>query len=152
GLPIVARGRCIGALVGVDVTPRRWTLAAHRALEVVAKILGRIVGNAEARFAFDALHHDLEIALSTAGTRLARKDKSLREHAGRIHELSTSLASASRVRDTFLGLLSHELRTPVSAILGFASLLREGGAGSMNADQTEILSRIEVNGRQLGRL
>jgi signal transduction histidine kinase len=152
GLPIVARGRCLGALVGLDLTPRRWTLAAHRALEVVAKILGRIVGNAEARFAFDALHHDLEIALSTAGTRLARKDKSLREHAGRIHELSTSLASASRVRDTFLGLLSHELRTPVSAILGYAAMLREGGAGPMNREQVETLKRIEVNGRQLGRL
>jgi signal transduction histidine kinase len=152
GLPIVARGRCLGALVGLDVTPRRWTLAAHRALEVVAKILGRIVGNAEARFAFDALHHDLEIALSTAGTRLARKDKSLREHAGRIHELSTSLASASRVRDTFLGLLSHELRTPVAAILGFSALLREGAAGPMNPEQTEMLKRVEVNGRHLGRL
>jgi signal transduction histidine kinase len=152
GMPIVARGRCIGAVVCLDVTPRRWTLAAHRALEVVAKILGRIVGNAEARFAFDALHHDLEIALSTAGTRLARKDKSLREHAGRIHELSTSLASASRVRDTFLGLLSHELRTPVSAILGFAAMLREGGAGPMTPEQIETLKRIEVNGRQLGRL
>jgi signal transduction histidine kinase len=152
GLPIASRGLGLGALIGVDVAPRRWTLASQRALEVVSQIVGRILATAEARFALDALHHELEVELSAASARLQRQERNLREHAGRIHELSTALAKASRVRDTFLGLLSHELRTPVAAIAGYASILREGGAGPMTAEQGALLNRIEANGRQLGRL
>jgi signal transduction histidine kinase len=152
GLPIASRGLGLGAVVCVDVAPRRWTLAAQRALDVVSQIVGRILATAEARFALDALHHELEVELSAASARLARQERNLREHAGRIHELSTALAKASRVRDTFLGFLSHELRTPVAAITGYAAILREGGAGPTTPEQSDFLARIEANGRQLGRL
>lgn len=152
GVPLESRGHELGALIGLDLAVRRWTLARQRALEVVGRIVGRIVATTEARFTLDALHHDLEIELSTAGARLRRQEASLREHAGKIQSLSSSLASASRVRDTFLGLLSHELRTPVAAIIGYAAMLQEGGGGPTTDEQHDILGRIEANGRHLGRL
>jgi len=41
-------------------------------------------------------------------------------------EQSRQAEAANRVKDQFLANLSHELRTPVNAVLGWARLLRSG--------------------------
>src|SRR5881296_3484204 len=42
------------------------------------------------------------------------------------HEQSRKAEAANRVKDQFLANLSHELRTPVNAVLGWARLLATG--------------------------
>ncbi len=48
-----------------------------------------------------------------------------------------------RLKDEFLSILSHELRTPVNAIMGWANLLKNSGPAS--AEQDEALRVIERN-------
>lgn len=61
-----------------------------------------------------------------------------------------SLREANRIKDEFLATLSHELRTPMSAILGWAQMLRtstpDAGAPSP-ADVAQGLEIIERNAR-----
>lgn len=40
-----------------------------------------------------------------------------------------------RLKDQFLAVLSHELRTPINAITGFGSILADGVAGDLTAEQ-----------------
>ena len=69
-----------------------------------------------------------------------------------IHEQSarTAAEAANRTKDEFLSIVSHELRNPLSAILGWARLLRKH---SFDAEQTaNALEIIEASGKSLATL
>ncbi len=64
----------------------------------------------------------------------------------------TDLEAARRARDSVLGNISHEFRTPLAAQLASIELLREG-FGSMGADaQRELLANVERGVLRLMRL
>jgi signal transduction histidine kinase len=48
--------------------------------------------------------------------------------------------------------LSHEMRTPLKAILALSELLRDGTVGALNAEQKKYIEVIERNGENLVRL
>jgi signal transduction histidine kinase/CheY-like chemotaxis protein len=62
---------------------------------------------------------------------------------------NAELRRANRLKDEFLAGISHEVRTPLSAILGLTELLRTQIVGSLNDEQVEMLRRIEESGRHL---
>jgi PAS domain S-box-containing protein len=58
--------------------------------------------------------------------------------------------AANRIKDEFLAVLSHELRSPLNPILGWARLLQ---TGKLNAErQTEALATIERNAKLQAQL
>jgi PAS domain S-box-containing protein len=57
---------------------------------------------------------------------------------------------AARIKDQFLATLSHELRTPMSAVLGWLHLLKSGRLSS--AQQAQALETIERNARLQNQL
>jgi hypothetical protein len=48
-----------------------------------------------------------------------------------------------------LASVGHELRTPITSMLGYTEVLREGVGGHLNHHQTELLDRLSGNGRRL---
>jgi PAS domain S-box-containing protein len=60
--------------------------------------------------------------------------------------------SASRTKSEFLTALSHELRTPINATLGYAELLAMGIGGQMTPQQREYLQRIRGSQEHLLRI
>jgi signal transduction histidine kinase len=62
--------------------------------------------------------------------------------AARIASQLEALRQADQMKDQFLGILSHELRTPINAIMGFSSVMADGLAGDMNPDQTRYVGKI----------
>jgi len=53
------------------------------------------------------------------------------------------------MKEDFLHSVTHDLRTPVSSIKGFVELLREGKAGGVSAEQTEILEVMDRSANKL---
>lgn len=62
-----------------------------------------------------------------------------------------TLARTQRLRDALLSSISHDLRTPLTAILASASSLREFGDKFTKATRTDLLITIEEEAQRLNR-
>jgi DNA-binding response OmpR family regulator len=67
----------------------------------------------------------------------------------RVCERTAELEEALQAKDEFLSRASHELRTPMNHVLGFAQLLE---LGTLTADQTGNVQRILTSGQHLLQL
>ena len=59
------------------------------------------------------------------------------------------LADATKAKDRFLAVMSHEMRTPLNAILGYADLLDMELDGELSDGQRQQVERIRVGSRHL---
>jgi len=69
------------------------------------------------------------------------------EDAALVHD-----GAERRLKSDLLANLSHELRSPLNAIIGFSSLLQAGKVGALSETQTEYLGDILTSSRRLLRL
>ena len=61
----------------------------------------------------------------------------------------SALVEARRLQDEFLSNVSHEMRTPLTAVMGYLSLMEEGLGGPMSAEQQETLGQMKVSSERL---
>ena len=62
---------------------------------------------------------------------------------------NADLIQLNRLKDEFLACISHELKTPLTAILGMSSLLKDQQLGSLNERQLHYAKLIYQGGRHL---
>lgn len=60
--------------------------------------------------------------------------------------------AAAAAKSDFLAVVTHELKTPLNVIGGYAELLSDGDAGPLTGEQARHLERIAAGARQLGRM
>jgi signal transduction histidine kinase len=74
--------------------------------------------------------------------RAREAEDALREALSREQSLRSAAESANRAKDDFLATLSHELRSPLSAILTWASLMRAGRLDEARRERAvEVIER-----------
>jgi PAS domain S-box-containing protein len=64
----------------------------------------------------------------------------------------TQEAEIDRMRSSFLEIASHDLRSPLGAILGLTELLQVEGKGTLSAGRERLLERIASNARYMASL
>jgi signal transduction histidine kinase len=81
------------------------------------------------------------------------------DRADEIGDLSRSframthrLAELDRLKGEFLSIASHELKTPINVIGGYAELLEDGIYGEISSEQREVMSAIRAQARDLTNL
>jgi len=62
-----------------------------------------------------------------------------------LRDAKEAAEQADRAKSDFLSLLNHELRTPLSVILGYVDLFLNGAFGSPTEEQRSILHRLHAN-------
>lgn len=63
--------------------------------------------------------------------------------------INAELRRATQIKDEFLAGMSHEMRTPLTVILGMSELLRNQISGPLNQEQIENLIGIQESGKHL---
>lgn len=87
-------------------------------------------------------------ALDRQRDTLAERNQQLEMMTAAAEARLRELNVATKVRDHVVAMMSHEMRTPLSAILGFVSVLEMGGL-NLTADQRRYLVRIRSGGKHL---
>ncbi|MBI4650100.1 HAMP domain-containing histidine kinase [Candidatus Desantisbacteria bacterium] len=59
------------------------------------------------------------------------------------------LEEAGKVKNKFIASITHELKTPLNAILGFSEILMDETIGPLNEKQKEYLTNMEISGKRL---
>ncbi len=83
---------------------------------------------------------------------LRRSERKYSEAFLREREATQRLRALDDMKNTFLEAVSHDLRTPLTSILGSALTLEQSGSRLPEADSLDLLRRIAANARKLERL
>src|ERR1019366_4870303 len=72
---------------------------------------------------------------------MRRTNAALVEANAELERQYVAVVEARRVKDEFLANISYELRTPLSAVMGYLSILHEQISGPLTAEQTEEIGQ-----------
>jgi signal transduction histidine kinase len=99
------------------------------------------------------------LLVSVFGWMLMRSIRNEVERKEELQMISDSLASANErlrrldnAKSEFISIASHQLRTPITAIKGYVSLVLEGSYGKVNAEVQDVLEKVYRVQTQLSQL
>jgi signal transduction histidine kinase len=81
--------------------------------------------------------------------RLLARGEELRRANAALAERNRELERASTAKNRFVASLSHELRNPLGAVIGYAELMGSGRFGALDARQQEHLDLIQESGQHM---
>jgi signal transduction histidine kinase len=164
------QAEALEALRRIEANPERFArLLANAEEEVVEfpdiaadpELTGHPIGNAISSSLNvplrrgDRLVGVLTLAYRTRVGRFARRQvalaKGLAHHAAVALEtarLVRSLEEANRVKSDFVAAVSHDLRTPIHILVGYADMLLDGAAGELAAEQRALVDSIRERSLQ----
>lgn len=70
----------------------------------------------------------------------------------KLRQQNKKLVAADELKDDFLSIASHQMRTPISTILGYTSILSSGDAGAMSKEQEKFAKVVENSTKRLAYL
>ena len=80
------------------------------------------------------------------------KREEMQKLAAKVEEANKSLIVLDKAKSDFLSIVAHQLRTPLTIIGGYISLLREGAYGKADKKVDEVFSAIDQNNKKLNQL
>jgi signal transduction histidine kinase len=132
-VPMCARGKTLGAITFVSHDRRQHDEANLLLAEDLGRRCAMAVDNARLYAASEAAR--------LAATLTARRAEELLDEANLAR---FEAEAANQARTTFLGTISHEFRTPLTAVQGFTDLLLEDPAEPLNEAQRHRVERIRA--------
>jgi len=117
-LPLRVGERCVGVLNVNRINHPECFQQHHREmLQLFAEHVGAVIERAE--------------VLERLGSR-----------ARELEAVNLELSETNRLKDVFLSTASHELKTPLTSVIGYAELLHENDAGLSREQRGEFLRRL----------
>ena len=109
------------------------------------KTLEAIAGQAAIAIENARLYEEMKDFSKTLQKEVERQTKSLKEANIRLEQLD-------KAKSEFISLASHQLRTPLSIIKGYISMILEGAWGEVNQKQKECLEKVYLSNERLIKL
>jgi PAS domain S-box-containing protein len=93
-----------------------------------------------------------ETALRSSVQELKRAQAAEQERAARAKQLADDLSETIRVNELFIGVLAHDLRAPLTAMITAAELIRKREAVSPEGRNAKALARLLSSGERMSRM
>ncbi len=94
----------------------------------------------------------LAIFFSKSVAREAKRKEELQKMSDELARKNDELRKLDNAKSEFISIASHQLRTPLTAIKGFISLLLEGSYGELKKEHADVLNKIYLSNERLIRL
>lgn len=137
-MPLRRKNTIIGFLCLGEHRNSHFTHRDLRVLKTISDELVIAIQNAASVQAVRELNEHLEQRIETA-------TKELRASNAQLHRLD-------EVKDEFISMASHQLRTPLTSIKGYISMLLEGDAGKVSKEQARLLQEAFNSSERMVRL
>ncbi|MBL7155034.1 MAG: GAF domain-containing protein [Candidatus Portnoybacteria bacterium] len=138
-VPLLVKEKLVGLfLLGAKKSGDMFTNEDIKTLEAIAAQAAIAVENAR-------LYEEMKDFSKTLQKEVNRQTKSLREANIRLEQLD-------KAKSEFISLASHQLRTPLSIIKGYISMILEGTWGETNKKQKEHLEKVYLSNERLIKL
>ena len=148
-VPMVARGNVLGAMTFVTAEhDRRFGDIDVVMAEDLARRAAMAVDNAR-------LHRDAVQAREAADSALIEVEMALEEATAaeeHLRDARDTAEAALRTRDEFVSTMTHEVQTPLNAIIGYLQLLEMDVSGALAETQRAYVQRAQESSRHLLRL
>jgi signal transduction histidine kinase len=112
-------------LLGDKLSGDIYTSQDIRLLEIIAKELAVAIQNAKAYAEIQAFNLTLQARVDHATNRLRVANRHLKD--------------LDRAKDEFISMASHQLRTPLTTVKGYLSMMLEGDVGKLKDNQKEFV-------------
>ena len=73
----------------------------------------------------------------------------IREATAELRESNKKLKSLDLAKDEFISMASHQLRTPLTSVKGYMSMVLEGDAGKLNPTQQQLLDQAFASSQRM---
>ena len=95
---------------------------------------------------------DQRVYIEKLSELLKHSKKQIEEANEKLEKANSKLKDLDKLKTEFVSLASHQLRSPLTAIKGYASMLMEGDFGDINKDAKESIDRILESSNNLTML
>jgi len=137
-LPLINHHKCIGFLCLGEHLNSGYTNRDVKVLNTISNELVIAIQNALAV-------QEIREFNATLQQQVANATKELREK-------NTMLRQLDKAKDEFVGMASHQLRTPLTSIKGYISMVLEGDAGKISDSQAQLLNEAFNSSERMVRL
>lgn len=137
-VPLVQRSVLIGYLFLGEHQRHGYSNRDLRVMRTLADELGIAIQNALSVEQIREINGHLEQRIQAATEELRANN--------------TQLQRLDEVKDEFISMASHQLRTPLTSIKGYLSMLIEGDLGELTKEQKHVLSEAFVSSERMVRL
>ncbi|AJE04772.1 histidine kinase [Geobacter pickeringii] len=155
GVPLSARNRVIGVMYLLSDEARRFTDEEMRLCLSVADQIGIVIEHArlfdELKWKSDELLRSFRL-LEKSSHELALSQHHLRANLLVVEQANQELERLDRMKSSFLGMISHEFRTPLTSIMSGTEFLISSRTFDQDADSRRILDMIHQGGERLSEI
>jgi len=106
----------------------------------------------QAEAELDAHRNNLESLVEKRTAELVQLNERLRETMEQAEVAKRQAEQANRAKTTFLNSVSHDIRNPLNAILGYAGLVLSNAKESLPEKQYQNLLKLAAKGRELNEM
>lgn len=145
-LPIMREDKLTAILViGEKVSGETFSSEDINLFEVVASQLAAALERSR-------LYQEVRVFNTKLQHEIDRATASLKQSNLQLEDANSHLQELDRAKSEFMSIASHQLRTPLTGIIGYLSMILEGDYGKVDPAQNKVMAQVYEASRRLVRL